>query len=74
MRGGTGSTDLHEFVPKAKKSRIDDHGRASWCDAINRSGEKHALGEIPRRRLPPKSAPDNASETLKVINHPLTLV
>ena len=26
MTGGTGSTDLHEFVPKAGKNSIDDTG------------------------------------------------
>ena len=67
----TGGTDLHEFVPKARKSRIDDHA---------------ALPAAVRLMVAAKSAPYEKSQEggrrqslrritlqniLKVINHPL---
>ena len=37
MTGGIGGTDLHEFVPEARKSRIDDHGALPGAVRLNRN-------------------------------------
>ena len=71
MTGGTGSTDLHEFVPKARKSRIDDHSalpgavrlivaaKSASYEKSQEGGRRQSLRRITLQNI------------FKVINHPL---
>ena len=71
MTGGTGGTDLHEFFPKARKSRIDDHSAlpgevrlivAAKSAPYEKSQEGSSCQSL--RRITLQSIP-------KVTNHPL---
>jgi hypothetical protein len=71
MTGGTGGTALHEFVPNARKSRIDDHGalpgavrlivvaKSAPYENSQKGGRRQSLRRI------------TLQNTLKVISHPL---